>query len=63
MTEDLRGFSAHYQGADGAAVRFALLAEYDNPDAAKSSHTAAIAGRILPLNTDALVDYVFGKWS
>lgn len=63
MTEDLRGFSAHYKGADGAAIGFALLAEYDNPDNAKTSNVAAIAGSILPVNMHALVDYVFRKWS
>ena len=63
MTEDLRGFNGHYKGADGAAIGFALLGEYDSPNAAKMSHVAAIAGRILSINIDALVDYVFRKWS
>ena len=63
MTDDLRGFNAHYKGADGAAIGFALVAEYDSPSVAKTSHIAAIAGRILSINMDTLVDYVFRKWS
>ena len=63
MTEDLRGFNSHYEGIDGAAFGIALLVHYDSRDAAKTSNIAEIAGRTLPINTDALVDYVFRRWS
>lgn len=63
MTEDLRGFSGHYEGADGAAIGFALLAQYDDPEVAKTSHIADAAESILSIDTDALVKYMFRKWT
>lgn len=63
MTEDLRGFSKYYEGADGAAIGFALLNQYDTPEIARDSYVTVPAKSILSCDLDKLIAYVFRKWS
>lgn len=63
MTEDLRGFSRYYDGAEGAAIGFALLRQYDTPETARESRVAISARSILSCDVNKLISYVFRKWS
>ncbi|MFB6234920.1 MAG: hypothetical protein ABEH81_00725 [Halopenitus sp.] len=66
LTENLQGFSRHYEGADGACIGFALLAQYDDPEEAKMSYIADRAPSVVPgIRYDDvmnLIDYVFDKY-
>lgn len=63
--QDLRGYSRHYSGADGACIGFALYEMYSNREEAVESYVADRAVEALPgLDTDNvtnLIDYTFRR--
>lgn len=67
VQNELRGFSRHYAGADGACVGFALLELYDGADEARQSLHAEQAADVVPeLSSDdigRLIDYVFREYA
>lgn len=62
MREDLRGFSRYYEGIDGAAVGFATLYKYDNVEMAKNSYLVDEAEKMLGVDGEKLVEYVWRKY-
>lgn len=67
QTQDLRGYSRHYSGADGACVGFAVYRMYSDKQDAMESYVARRAVDTLPgLDKDSidnLVDYTFRRQS
>lgn len=62
MRENLNGFSRYYQGLDGACVGFALLYRYDTVDQAKESHILERACKVINVDEEKLVEYVWRKY-
>lgn len=62
MSENLQGFSRHYEGIDGAAIGLATLYKYDNKAAAKDSYLVDEAEQMLGVDGKMLVDYVWRKY-
>ena len=62
MQENLNGFSRYYEGIDGAAVGFATLYKYDNVEKAKDSYLVDEAEKMLGIDGEKLVEYVWRKY-
>ncbi|MDQ2054125.1 hypothetical protein [Halobellus sp. H-GB7] len=63
--QDLRGYSRHYSGADGACVGFAMYEMYSDQEEAVESYVAGRAVEVLPrLDANSiknLIDYTFRR--
>lgn len=66
VSNELRGFSRYYSGADGACVGFALMFMFDNKEEAESSWVADRAADSVPEFDEGtvkkLIDYVFENY-
>lgn len=62
VQENLNGFSRYYEGVDGAALGFATLYMYDYLDTAVDSYLVDEAERLLDVDGEKLVAYVWRKY-
>jgi hypothetical protein len=62
MAEDLQGFSRYYEGIDGATLGFATLCKYDGVEMAKDSYLVGEAERMLGIDGEMLVEYVWDNY-
>jgi len=62
VREPLQGFSRFYEGIDGAAIGFATLYKYDDVEEAKNSYLVDKAEKMLGVDGEKLVDYVWREY-